>query len=48
MKSKMINEVHVEGLLYDHKLEMKVTGSASKAPGTQYIAGTINVATDNQ
>ena len=26
MKAKMINECHIEGLLYESKLEMKVTG----------------------
>lgn len=29
-----------------NKLEVKVTGAQSKNPGTEYIAGTINVATD--
>lgn len=48
MKKRMINEVHIEGLVYDHKLEMKVSGAASKAPGTEYIAGVLNVATDNE
>lgn len=47
MKKKFINETHIEGLLYDHKLEKKVTGANSKAPGTEFIAGTISIATDN-
>ena len=32
MKKKFINETHIEGILYDHKLEKKVTGANSKAP----------------
>lgn len=47
MKKKFINETHIEGLLYDHKLEKKVTGANSKAPGTEFIAGTISIATDD-
>ena len=48
MKKKFINETHIEGILYDHKLEKKVTGANSKAPGTEFIAGTISVATDDK
>lgn len=48
MKKKMINEVHVEGWVYDHKLELKTSGAASKNPGTEYIAGILNVATDEK
>ncbi len=44
---KMINATHVEGLLYDHALEEKVSGASSKNPGTKFIAGTVDVATDN-
>ena len=44
---KMINATHVEGLLYDHALEEKVSGANSKNPGTKFIAGTVDVATDN-
>ena len=47
MKKKFINETHVEGYLYEHNLERKVTGSASKNPGTEYIRGSISIATDN-
>ena len=47
MKDKMINATHVEGLLYEHKLEKKVTGENSKNPGTTYITGTIDIATDD-
>ncbi len=47
MKKSMINSVHVEGLLYSHDLTEKVTGETSKNPGTSYITGSINVATDD-
>lgn len=43
----MINKGHVSGLLYSHNLEMKVTGPNSKAPGTEYITGSISIATDD-
>lgn len=46
-KKTYTNTVHIEGLLYQHKLEEKVTGEKSKNPGTKYIRGTIEVATDN-
>lgn len=42
-----INTTHIEGLLYEHKLEKKVSGENSKNPGTEFIAGTITVATDD-
>lgn len=48
MKKNFINESHVEGLLYDHKLEKKVTGENAKHPGTEFISGTISVATDDK
>lgn len=44
---KMINKVHVEGYLYQHTLEMKESGPNSKAPGTIFITGNIDIATDN-
>lgn len=47
MKKNFINETHIEGLLYEHKLELKVTGSTSKNPNTPYIRGIIRIATDN-
>lgn len=47
MKAKMINETHIEGWVYEHKLEKKVTGPTSKAPGTEFITGTLSIATDN-
>ena len=44
---KMINTCHVEGLLYEHKLELRESGPNSKNPGTQFIMGTVDIATDN-
>lgn len=46
MKKNMINKTHLEGRVYDHELEVKVTGEQSKVPGTTYITGTLNIATD--
>ncbi len=48
MKERMINATHIEGLLYEHKLEKKVTGENSKNPGTTYITGTVDIATDDK
>ena len=44
---KMINETAVEGFLYEHTLEQRVTGDNSKNPGTPYIRGTVSIATDS-
>lgn len=44
---KCINQTHIEGLLYEHKLELKVSGENSKNPGTKFISGTIDIATDD-
>ena len=44
---KVKNETHFEGYLYEHSLDKKVTGEQSKNPGTEYITGTISVATDD-
>ena len=48
MKKKFINESHIEGYLYDHKLEKKVSGVNSKTPGTEFINGEIMIATDEK
>ena len=48
MKTNFTNITHIEGLLYDHNLEIKVTGENSKHPGTQYIRGDISVVTDSK
>lgn len=47
MKKKVINETHIEGYLYEHKLRKKVSGPNSKKPGTPFISGSISIATDN-
>ena len=47
MKAKMINQTHIEGALYQHDLALKVTGENSKNPGTEFISGTIEIATDD-
>lgn len=44
---KMINQTHISGVLYENKLELKESGPNSKNPGTKYIAGTIDIATDD-
>ena len=41
------NTTHIEGLLYQHSLTLKTSGENSKNPGTQFINGTIDIATDN-
>lgn len=47
MKKEMINQTHIEGILYAHKLEAKESGKDSKNPGTPYVTGTIDIATDD-
>ena len=46
MGKKLINASHVEGTVYQHDLELKKTGAHSKTPGTEYITGTLQIATD--
>lgn len=43
---KTLNRISVEGRVYDHALAVKVTGDTSKNPGTTYINGTLDIATD--
>ena len=45
---KMINTTHISGYLYEHKLELRESGPNSKKPGTKFITGTIDIATDNE
>lgn len=47
MKSNFLNKVHLEGLLYEHNLTKKVSGPNTKNPGTEFISGTISIATDD-
>jgi hypothetical protein len=44
----MINKTHIEGLLYEHALELRVSGPNSKNPGTEFIMGTVSIATDDK
>ena len=44
---KMINTTRIEGILYEHNLELKVSGPNSKNPGTEFISGTVSIATDD-
>lgn len=46
-KKTFINQTHVEGVLYEHDLTLKESGENSKNPGTQFISGTISIATDD-
>lgn len=47
MAKKMVNNTHIEGYVYEHKLEKKVSGDNSKNPGTEFINGTLSIATDD-
>lgn len=44
----IVNKTHIEGYLYEHDLQKRVTGENSKNPGTEFISGSISVATDNR
>ena len=44
---KMINRTFISGPVYQHSLEIKVSGPESKNPGTEFITGTLEVATDD-
>lgn len=44
---KMVNATHIEGKLYQHDLTIKVTGENSKNPGTEFISGNVEIATDD-
>lgn len=45
MKERFINQVIVEGYIFDHTLTHRVTGEHSKNPGTDFINGNISIAT---
>ena len=47
MAKKFINNTHIAGSLYQHDLTLKVSGENSKNPGTQFISGSIEIATDD-
>lgn len=44
---KMINTAKIEGTLYQHSLELRVSGPASKNPDTEYIRGSVDIATND-
>lgn len=44
---KMTNTTHISGYLYEHKLELRESGPNSKKPGTKFIMGTVDIATDD-
>ena len=47
MSKKFVNNSHIEGALYQHDLTLKKSGENSKNPGTEFISGNIEIATDN-
>lgn len=42
------NTTHIEGYVYESKLEKKISGQNSKNPGTEFISGTLSIATDTE
>lgn len=46
MKNRMKNETHIEGYVYTHNLEEKVSGQNAKTPGVEFISGNLSIATD--
>ena len=48
MKDSFINRCHIEGRIFSHTLQKKISGEQSKNPGTEFIQGQINVATDEE
>lgn len=48
MKARLLNSTRIEGILYQHNLELKVSGPNSKKPGTEFISGTIEIATNDK
>ena len=44
---KVINRTHIEGLLYQHSLELRESGPNSTNPGTKYITGSFNIVSYN-
>ena len=47
MAKKLINVTHLEGVLYQHDLKLNTSGPNSAHPGTEYISGNIEIATDD-
>lgn len=46
MRDRNENTMNIEGKIYQFDLAEKVTGENSKQPGTHYINGTVDIATD--
>ena len=44
---KVRNKTRIDGRLYQHSLELKESGPKSKTPGTKFISGNVEIATDN-
>ena len=44
---KLTNKTHIEGYVYQHTLEKKISGPNSNNPGTEFISGNLDVLTDN-
>ena len=44
---KTINQTCIEGYVYEHDLELKVSGPNSKNPGTEFITGNVSIATND-
>lgn len=44
---KTINRVNLVGYIYQHTLEKKISGPTSKNPGTPFISGNLDIATDD-
>lgn len=44
---KMMNSTIISGYIYESRLEKKVSGNESKHPGTEFIAGFLDIATDD-
>lgn len=44
---KMNNKTHIEGKIYQSKLKKAVSGPNSAHPGTEFINGDLDIATDN-
>lgn len=44
---KTVNTTHIEGLLYEHDLQIRESGPNSKNPGTVFIMGNVSIATDD-
>ena len=45
-KKNFINKSHLEGYIYEHSLDLRVSGENSQNPGTVFIMGNLDIATD--